>query len=245
MRLKNKVAFITGGSRGIGAAITARLANEGARVAFTYNNSDERAQVIKKEIENNGGQALAIKADSGDPVALTSAISMVVSEWGSIDILVSNAGVFIGGTIDQATINDFNQTVSVNVQSVFVAAREVLLHMKDGGRIITIGSNMADRVSMAGASLYGMSKSALIGLTKGMARDLGPKKITANLVQPGPTNTDMNPEDGPTASMQIAMTALSHYGKPGDIAGLVAFLASEESGFITGTAITIDGGTNA
>lgn len=245
MRLKNKVAFITGGSRGIGAAITTRLANEGARVAFTYNNSDERAQVIKKEIENNGGQALAIKADSADPVALRSAISMVVSEWGNIDILVNNAGIFIGGTIDQATIEDFNHTVSVNVQSVFVATREVLPHMKDGGRIITIGSNMADRIAMAGASLYGMSKSALIGLTKGMARDLGSKKITANLVQPGPTNTDMNPEDGPTASMQIAMTALSHYGKPNDIAGLVAFLASEESGFITGTAITIDGGTNA
>lgn len=245
MRLKNKVAFITGGSRGIGAAVTTQLALEGARVAFTYNNSEERAQAVKKEIESKGKEAIAIKADSADPVALRSAIATVVSYWGNIDILVNNAGIFIGGTVEQATIEDFNRTVAVNVQSVFVATREILPHMKEGGRIINIGSNMADRIAMAGASLYGMSKSALIGLTKGIARDLGPKKITANLVQPGPTNTEMNPEDGPTSSMQIAMTALSHYGKPNDIASLVVFLASEESGFITGTAITIDGGTNA
>lgn len=245
MRFKNKTAFITGGSRGIGAAIALRLAEEGADIAFTYNSSDDKAQIVKKAIESNGRKAIVIKADSANPLALRSAVSTVISEFKHIDILVNNAGVFIGGTVDAATIEDFNRTVEVNVQSVFVVTREILPYMNEGGRIVNIGSNMADRIAMAGASLYGMSKSALIGLTKGMARDLGARKITANLVQPGPTDTDMNPADGATASMQIAMTALSHYGKPNDIAGLVAFLASEESGFITGTAITIDGGTNA
>lgn len=244
-RFENKVALITGGSRGIGAAITKRLATEGARVAFTYSKSKEKAEEIVAEIHALDGWALAIKADSADPHAVEHAVHKVVAEFGRIDILVNNAGMYIGKAFEEHTLEDFDQIMGINVKAVYVASLAVVKHFSAGGRVITIGSNMADNAVSAETTLYTMSKSALTGFTKGLARDLGKKGITVNLIQPGPINTDMNPSDTDLADFLRSRMALSEYGTVDDVAGLVAFLASEDGKFITGTAITIDGGFNA
>lgn len=244
-RLDRKVALVTGGSRGIGAAITRRLAAEGASVVLTYSQSAEKAEAIAEEIVRNGGQALAVKADSADPAAVTEAISQAVSKFGHLDILVNNAGIYIGKPFVEHTLEDYRKLMAVNVDSVYVAALEAVKHLPKGGRIITIGSNMADNAVSAQTTLYTMSKSALSGFTRGLARDLGPQGITVNLVQPGPVNTDMNPDNTELADILRSRTALGTYGTGEDIAGLVAHLASDEGKFITGAALTIDGGFNA
>lgn len=244
-RLKNKVALITGGSRGIGAAIARRLSKEGAAVAFTYTNAREKAEEVVMAIESSGGKGLAIVADSADPQAVITAVRQTVAVYGRIDILVSNAGIFISKPLEEQLPEDFDLIMAVNVRAVFVGALEASRHMARGSRIITIGSCMADRAGRPGASLYAMSKSALSGFTIGMARDMGARGITVNLVQPGPIDTDMNPANGPHADMQRAMMALSEYGTGDDIAGLVAYLACEESKYMTGATLTIDGGVNA
>lgn len=244
-RLANKIALITGGSRGIGAAITRRLAADGANVVFTYNRSAEKAKAIADEINASGGQAVAIAADSADPQQVTDAVNQAVARSGRIDILVNNAGIYIGKAFEEHTIEEYEAVMGVNVRAVYVAALAAAKHISAGGRIITIGSNMADNAVGPQTTLYTMSKSALQGFTRGLARDLGSKKITVNLVQPGPVDTDMNPAHTELAGFLRSRMALGEYGTGEDIAGLVAFLASKEGKYITGSALTIDGGFNA
>jgi len=243
--LAGKVALVTGGSRGMGAAIATRLAREGADVALTYVSTDERAREVVAGIERIGGRALAIAADSADPAAVRAAVEQTLAALGRLDILVNNAGIYIEKRFEELTPDDFDRMVAVNTRAAFVAAHTAAPHLGEGGRIISIGSNLAERVPGPGLSLYSLSKAALVGLTKGMARDLGPHGITVNIVHPGSTDTDMNPADGETAEAQRSLMAIPRYGEPGDIAGLVAWLASEESRFVTGAALTIDGGANA
>jgi 3-oxoacyl-[acyl-carrier protein] reductase len=244
-RLENKVALVTGGSRGIGAAITRRLAAEGASVAFTYVRSTEKAEALVAEINASGGHAIAIAADSANPREVTDAVDKTVATYGGIDILVNNAGIYIGKAFEEHSLEDYEQIMAVNVRAVYVAAQAAVKHISAGGRIITIGSNMADNAVGPQTTLYTMSKSALQGFTRGLARDLGTKKITVNVIQPGPIDTDMNPSDSAFADSMRARIALSDYGQGEDVGGLVAFLASEEGKFITGAALTIDGGFNA
>ncbi|MFP0195007.1 3-oxoacyl-ACP reductase family protein [Pseudomonas sp. PHC1] len=244
-RLQGKVAFIQGGSRGIGAAIANRLAIEGAAVAFTYASSVQQAENAVSDITAAGGKALAIQADSNDASAVQKAIRQAVKHFGSLDILVNNAGVLSWGPLDELTLEDLDRTLAVNVRSVFIACQEAARHMNDGGRIINIGSVNADRVPMAGGAIYAMSKSALVGMTKGMARDLGPRGITVNNVQPGPVDTEMNPADGEGASQLQALMAVKRYGKAEEIASFVSYLAGPEAGYITGASLTIDGGFSA
>jgi 3-oxoacyl-[acyl-carrier protein] reductase len=243
-KLANKVALVTGGSRGIGAGIAKRLALEGATVVITYAQAGDKAQAVVNDIQKAGGRALALQANNNSPAEVQAAVEKAAATYGQIDILVNNAGIALLKPIGEYSVEEYDETMAVNVRAVFVACNTAVSHMKAGGRIITIGSNMADRVNPPNFTLYAMSKSALIGLTKGMARDLGPKGITVNLVQPGPVDTDMNPASGPHAAAQLEKMAVSEYGKPEDIAGLVAYLAGEESRYITGTALTIDGGYN-
>ncbi|AGB84090.1 dehydrogenase of unknown specificity, short-chain alcohol dehydrogenase like protein [Serratia sp. FGI94] len=240
--LQNKVAFIQGGSRGIGAAIAQRLAREGAAVALTYVSSADKANAVVDAISAAGGKALAIKADSADAEALRRAVQQAAQHFGKLDILVNNAGVFAMGGIEDLPQDDLDRMLAVNVRSVFIASQEAARHMNDGGRIIHIGSTNAERVPFGGGAAYAMSKSALVGLTKGMARDLGPRGITVNNVQPGPVDTDMNPDDGEFAAQLKQLMALDRYGKDDEIAGFVAYLAGPEAGFITGASLTIDGG---
>lgn len=244
-RFQNKTAFVTGGGRGMGSAISKRLAAEGAKVVLTYSKSREQAEAVAEEINRNGGHARAVQADSVDPEALSLAIAGTIAKEGAIDILVNNAGIYIGRAFEEHTLEDYDQLMGVNVRAVFVAALAAAKHMPAGGRIITIGSNMAENALGPQTTLYTMSKAALTGFTRGLARDLGSREITVNLVQPGPINTDMNPSDTELADFLRSRMALSDYGTGDDIAGLVGFLASEEARFITGTAITIDGGLNA
>ncbi|MGG5216608.1 3-oxoacyl-ACP reductase family protein [Rahnella variigena] len=243
--LQGKAAFVQGGSRGIGAAIVQRLAREGASVAFTYVSSDDKAQALVKSIEAGGGKALAIKADSADESSVRTAIDNAAKAFGKIDILVNNAGVLAFGEIDALTIDDFDRSIAINVRSVFVASQQAARHMPDGGRIITIGSVNADRMPFQGGAVYAMSKSAIVGLTKGLARDLGPRGITVNNVQPGPVDTDMNPADGEMAEGMRSYMALNRYGKDSEIASFVAYLSGPEAGYITGANLTIDGGFGA
>ncbi|RZJ60082.1 MAG: SDR family oxidoreductase [Acidovorax sp.] len=243
--LAGKVAFVTGGSRGIGAAIVRRLARDGAAVAFTYSSSEAPAQAVAAAVEAAGGRAMALRADSTDAAALTAAIDDAARTLGRIDILVNSAGVAVAGEIDSFSLADFDHTVNVNVRAVFVATQAAVRHMGQGGaygRVITIGSTNSDRIPWAGFSVYGMSKAAIVGLTKGLARDLGPRGITVNNVQPGPVNTDMNPADGPLAGNMHSMMALDRHAHPDEIAGMVAYLAGPESGMVTGASLLIDGG---
>ena len=244
--LENKVALVTGGSRGMGAAIVRQLAEAGAKVAFTYVRSAAKARQLADDITRVTGQpVLALEADSASHTAVTAAVDKVISSLGGIDILVNNAGIYEKKPLEEQTAADYDEMMDINVKAVFMASLTAIRHMKEGGRIISIGSNMADRVAGPGATLYAMSKSALIGLTKGLAREVGPRGITVNLVQPGPTDTDMNPAVGAHADKLRSMMALPHYGNVSDIASLVSFLASPQSGFITGASLTIDGGFNA
>jgi 3-oxoacyl-[acyl-carrier protein] reductase len=240
--LNGKVAFINGGSRGIGAATARRLARDGATVAIGYAASGIAAEALVAEIEAGGGRALAVKADATDSVSLTRAIDGVAERFGRLDILVNSAGVLLLGPVDQFALADFDKTVAVNVRAVFVAAQAAVRHMQEGGRIINIGSTNGQRMPFAGGAAYAMSKSALIGLVKGMARDLGPRGITVNNVAPGPVDTDMNPETSDFATALHGLMALPRHGKPDEIAAMVAYLAGPEAGFVTGADLLIDGG---
>lgn len=243
-QLEGKTALITGGSRGIGAAIAQRFAQEGAQVALTYKASPEKAAEVVKAIKAKNGSAVAIQADSADPRAIVNAVETTVKELGGLDILVNNAGIGVYKDISEFTTDDFDEIVAVNIRAVFTAVTAALPYLKKGGRIITIGSCQAERMPGPGGALYAMSKSALVGFTKGIARDLGPKGITANLVHPGPVDTDMNPAKGPTADLQRSLMALDAFGTSDEIASLVTYLAGPESGYITGSGFLIDGGTN-
>jgi NAD(P)-dependent dehydrogenase (short-subunit alcohol dehydrogenase family) len=241
--LAGKVALVTGGSRGIGAAIARRLAREGATVALTYATSADKAEAVAKEITAAGGRALVIQSDLARPEAAADAVEETVRELGGIDILVNNAGVIATGPVEEVPAAELDRVLAVHVRSVFLAAQAAARHMREGGRIISIGTCLAERLPGPGFTLYSMSKSALTGLTKGLARDLGPRGITATVVHPGPTDTDMNPADsGEAADFQRGVTALGHYGEADDIAATVAHLAGPGGRYITGTAIAVDGG---
>lgn len=243
--LNGKVAFVTGGGRGIGAAIVRRLARDGAAVAFTYKGSAAIANDLAESITAEGGRAIALQADAGDAAALTRAVDEAAAALGKIDILVNNAGVLLMGPVDTFSLEDFDKTLEVNVRGVFVAIKAVLPHMGNGGRIVNIGSCNAERMPFAGGAAYAMSKSALRGLVQGLARDLGPRGITVNNVQPGPTDTDMNPESGDFASALHGLMALPRHAHPDEIAGMVAYVVGPDAGFVTGASLTIDGGFNA
>ncbi len=244
-QLRGKAAFVTGGSRGIGAAIAKRLARDGASVALTYVNGEAQARAIVDEIAAAGGRAVAIKADGRDARAIESAVDRAVDAFGRLDILVNSAGIWRAAPIDALSLADFDESMEVNLRAPFVASKAAARHMADGGRIISIGSNLAERVTDTGLSAYSTSKAALIGLTKALARDLGPRGITANIVHPGSTDTDMNPADGPHAEHQRRKMATPRFGEAEEIAGMVAWLASPEGRFVTGASLTIDGGANA
>jgi 3-oxoacyl-[acyl-carrier protein] reductase len=245
LTLTGKVALVQGGSRGIGAAIVRRLALQGAHVAFTYVSSAGPAQALAEEINSAGGKALALRADSADASAVQQAVQNTVETFGRLDILVNNAGVLAVAPVAEFDLAEFDRMLAVNVRSVFVASQAAAPHLGQGGRIINIGSTNAERMPFAGGAPYAMSKSALVGLTKGLARDLGPQGVTVNNVQPGPVDTDMNPADGDFADSLIPLMAVGRYGHAEEIASFVAYLAGPEAGYITGASLTVDGGFSA
>jgi 3-oxoacyl-[acyl-carrier protein] reductase len=243
--LTGKIAIVTGGSRSIGAAIVKRLAADGATVAITYNASPDRAEAVVQEIVAAGGQAVALAADAGNPEAVRAAIAEVAQRFGKIDILVNNAGISLLGAPEDIAFEDFQRILAVNVTGVFVATQQALKHMGQGGRIIHIGSSMVQYAAFATASVYTLSKGALTGFSRGLVRDLGPRGITVNTVHPGPTDSDMNPADGPIADFLRPNIAMGRYGEGKDVASAVAYLASADAGFVTGAELIVDGGFTA
>ncbi|MCP2260049.1 NAD(P)-dependent dehydrogenase, short-chain alcohol dehydrogenase family [Streptoalloteichus tenebrarius] len=240
--LMGKVALVTGGSRGIGAVVAERLAREGADVVVTYVRSADQAETVVKGIRALGRRGLAVQADAADSEAVVNAVERAVAEFGRLDILVNNAGVGVMGPLDEITVEQIDLSLAVNVRSVFVASQAAARHMGPGGRIVSIGSALSRHTPFPGATPYALSKSALVGLTKGLARDLADRGVTVNLVQPGAIDTDLNPADGPAAEAQRALTAVGHFGEPSDIAAMISYLVGEEARYVTGTALAIDGG---
>jgi 3-oxoacyl-[acyl-carrier protein] reductase len=246
MILTGKRALVTGASRGIGAAIAKTLAAEGADVAITYEKSAEAAAEVVRAIEAQGRRAFAIQADNANVAAVQDSITQTVAKLGGLDILVNNAGILRLGSVADISLEDIDALLNINVRAPIVASKAAIPHLGKGGRIINIGSFFADKVpGGAGLSVYALSKSALTAFSQGLARELGPRDITVNVVQPGSIDTDMNPAHGPFGDTLRAITALGRYGKPEDIANMVAFLASAKAQYITGTALTVDGGANA
>jgi 3-oxoacyl-[acyl-carrier protein] reductase len=245
--LNGKVALVTGGSRGIGAAIAKALADDGADVVISYAASAGKAEAVVKELKQKGVRAVAFKADQADAKEVEALVKTVVEHFGRLDILVNNAGIFVTGQVHDRANNlaELDRLFAVNVGGVAAAVRAAAPLMGDGGRIISIGSVVGESSPFPGIADYSATKAAIIGYTRGWARDLGPKGITVNTVQPGPIDTDMNPADGEFAATQKAATALGRYGKPEEVAAAVAFLASRNAAYITGTTLTVDGGFNA
>jgi len=244
-KLTEKVALVTGGSRGIGAAIAKRLAADGADVAITYTKGADAAASIVKEIERAGGKAIAIQADAADADAVTAAVEKTVATLGRLDVLVNNAGTAIPKKFEETTLEELDRVIDINIRGVFVATQAALKHMKDGGRIITIGSCVGERMMTPGLVPYSATKGAVKMFTQGLSREVGDRGITVNNVQPGPIDTDLNPAAGAWAAPQKAATALGRYGTVDEVAALVAFVAGPESSYITGANLTVDGGTNA
>ncbi|MFD0276463.1 SDR family oxidoreductase [Kitasatospora sp. NPDC127111] len=243
--LTGKVALVTGGSRGIGAAVAKRLAAAGAAVALTYVQAADQAEEVAKEIEADGGTAVVIRADLTEPTAAAEAVERTVRELGRLDILVNNAGFLAHGPLAEVSAEELDRVLAVDVRSVFLASQAAARHLGEGGRIISIGSCFNGRVPGPDFVLQAMAKTALVGLTKGLARELGPRGITATVVDPGPIDTDMNPADGGSADFQRSLTALGTYGGAEDVAAAVAFLAGPGGRYVTGTSLAVDGGYTA
>lgn len=243
--LTDKVAIVTGGSRGIGAAICKKLAAQGARVVVNYSSSPDAANQVVEQIQSNGGVAIALRADVTDSAQILNLFNQTEAQLGTVDILVNNAGIGEYGTLAEITDESFDKQMNLNVRSVFIASREAARRMKAGGRIINIGSTLGEAVPMPNSSIYCATKFAVAGLTRGWARDLGPQNITVNCVEPGPIDTELNPANGPQADFQKQRTALGRYGTPDDVAALVAFVASPEARNITGATLRVDGGWGA
>jgi 3-oxoacyl-[acyl-carrier protein] reductase len=243
--LANKVALVTGGSRGIGAAIAKRLAADGAHVAITYAKDASSASAVVKAIEDNGGKAIAIQADSVDAEAIKAAVEQTVAALGGLDILVNNAGTAIPKAFEEATLEELDRVLNINIRGVFIATQAALKHIKSGGRIIMIGSCVGERMMTPGLAAYSATKGAVKMFTQGLSREVGSRGITVNNVQPGPIDTDLNPAAGDWATPQIANTSLGRYGHVDEVAALVAFVAGPDASYITGANLTVDGGTNA
>jgi 3-oxoacyl-[acyl-carrier protein] reductase len=244
-KLTGKVALVTGGSRGIGAAIAKRLAADGATLAITYAKNTSAASAVVKAIELGGGKAVAIQADATDAEAVKGAVEKVVATFGRLDVLVNNAGTAYPKKFEEATLEELDRVIDINVRGVFVATQAALKHMKSGGRIIMIGSCIGERNMTPGLVPYSATKGAVKMFTQGLSREIGSRGITVNNVQPGPIETDLNPIAGDSAVVQRAATALNRYGHVDEVAALVAFVAGPESSYITGANLTVDGGTNA
>ena len=244
-KLEGKIAIITGGSRGIGAAIAKRLAADGAKIAITYSKGTDAAASVVKEIERDGGKAIAIQADAADAEAVKAAVEKTVATFGRLDVLVNNAGTANPKTFEETTLEEMDRLLAINVRGVFVATQAALKHMKHGGRIIMIGSCLGERVMTPGLVPYSATKGAVKIFTQALSRELGSRGITVNNIQPGPIDTELNPATGEWAEPQKAATALGRYGHVDEVAALVAFVASPESSYITGANLTVDGGTNA
>jgi len=243
--LIGKRALVTGASRGIGAAIALALADKGADVAITYERSADRAADVVRAIESKGRRGLAIQADSADRDAVKGSVAGTVDALGGLDILVNSAGIARVGAFADMSAEDIDALLNVNVRAAVFASQAAIPHLGPGGRIIAIGSNVAERVPVAGLTMYSMTKSALLAFTRGLARELGPQDVTVNVIQPGPIDTDMNPADGAFGDLNRQLTALGRYGTTADIAAAVVFLAGPTGNFITGSALTVDGGFNA
>ena len=243
--LKSKTAIVTGGSRGIGAATAVKLAEMGANVAISYGKSDAEAKQIVDQLISKGVKAKAYKANHQNSSEVIKMIQNVAADFGQIDILVNNAGIYEVKPLADTTEDDFDKMYHINVKAVFVAVREAIKHMGEGGRIINIGSVLSERAIFPGMTCYAMSKFAVAGMSRAWAWDLGARKITVNCVEPGPVNTDMNPETSEWSDMQKKLTTLGRFGQPREVAALVAFLAAPEASNITGATITCDGGMNA
>jgi 3-oxoacyl-[acyl-carrier protein] reductase len=244
-KLTEKVALVTGGSRGIGAAIAKRLAADGANVAITYTKGADAAASVVKEIESSGRKAIAIQADATDAKAVEAAVEKVVATFGRLDILVNNAGTAIPKTFEETTLEEMDRVLDINIRGVFVATQAALKHMKSGGRIIMIGSSVGERVLVPGLVPYSATKGAVKIFSQSLSREVGSRGITVNNVQPGPIDTELNPAAGEWAVPQKAATALDRYGRVDEVAALVAFVAGPDSSYITGANLTVDGGMNA
>ena len=244
-KLEGKIALITGGSRGIGAAIAKRLATDGADVAITYTKGADAAASVVKEIERAGRKAIAIQADAADAEAVKAAVDKTVATLGRLDVLVNNAGTAIPKKFEETTLEEMDRMIDINIRGAFVATQAALKHMKDGGRIIMIGSCVGERMMTPGLVPYSATKGAIKMFTQGLSREVGNRGITVNNIQPGPIDTELNPAAGEWAVPQKAATALNRYGSVDDVAALVAFVAGPESSYITGANLTVDGGTNA
>ncbi|WP_197376019.1 SDR family NAD(P)-dependent oxidoreductase [Mycolicibacterium baixiangningiae] len=240
--LAGRRALVTGGSRGIGAEIVRRLTADGAAVAFTYSASGTNAEKLVAEVTANGAKVVAIQADAADPSQNASAVDRAVAELGGLDVVVNNAAVAHFDAIGDYPPEQFDRMVAINIGGMFWTTRSAIKHLSDGARIINIGSTNADRVPGPGVSVYAMTKGAVSSFTRGLARELGPSGITVNNVQPGPVDTDMNPDKGDFAESLKQINALGRYGHTGDVAALVSFLAGPESGYITGAHLNVDGG---
>jgi 3-oxoacyl-[acyl-carrier protein] reductase len=244
-KLEGKTALVTGGSRGIGAAIAKRLAADGARVAITYSKGADAAASVVKAIESAGGKAIAIQADATDAAAVGAAIQKTVASLGRLDVLVNNAGTAIPKKFEETTLEELDQVINLNIRGVFVSTQAALKHMNDGGRIVMIGSCVGERMMTPGLVPYSATKGAMRMFAQGLSREVGDRGITVNNIQPGPIDTDLNPAAGDWAVPQKAATALNRYGNVDDVASLVAFVAGPEASYITGANLTVDGGTNA
>jgi 3-oxoacyl-[acyl-carrier protein] reductase len=244
-KLAGKVALVTGGSRGIGASIAKRLAADGASVALTYTKAADAAASVVKDIEKAGGKALAIQADAADDEAAKNAVEQTVAAFGRLDILVNNAGTAIPKPFEEATREELDHVIDLNLRGVFFATQAALKHLKEGGRIIMIGSSVGERNMTPGLAAYAATKGAVKIFTQGLSREVGVRGITVNNIQPGPIDTDLNPAAGDWSKPQIALTALKRYGTVDEVAALVAFVAGPEASYITGANLTVDGGTNA
>jgi 3-oxoacyl-[acyl-carrier protein] reductase len=243
--LSGKTAFVTGASRGIGAAIAKRLAADGASVAITYTKGADAAAKVVGDIERAGGKAIAIQADATDAKAVAAAVEKTVAMFGRLDVLVNNAGTAIPKPFEETTLEEMDGMIGINLRGVLIATQAALRQMRDGGRIITIGSCVGERMMTPGLVVYAATKGAVKMFTQGLSREVGHRRITVNTIQPGPIDTDLNPVAGDWAEPQIALTALKRYGSVEDIAAMVAFVAGPEAGYITGASLTVDGGTNA